>query len=175
VANVGIVVACVVLVLQALGLHPLGWLGSRPQTPEPLGLARVGEVLSVPGVIWAEADRTMVLAVANGCEICVASLPLYALLAQTAAESGVRVIAVSPESVDETQRFLGSGAVQVTAVSSLQQVSPPIVRLPTVLLVDDLGVVRGTWPGALSQPQVDQILQAVQGQPQAASKGSAQG
>lgn len=162
-ANVGIVLTCVVLVLGALGLHPLTWFRSDEPQREPFRQARVGDLLSVPGVIWSGAEPTVLLVVGEQCELCVASLPAYSVIAQTAAGAGARVVAISPAPGDETLTFLQTGEVSVDAVAPIQEVSPALIRIPSVGLVDGDGVVTGLWPGRLAPDEVDQVLQTIRG------------
>jgi len=112
------------------------------------------------GVDWAKNHRTLVMAISTTCHFCKDSVPFYQKL--TAAEKEVKMIAVLPQPVTEAQQYLSGAGVRVDEVRQVPLNTLGVRGTPTLLLVNDLGVVTDVWVGRLQPDQEAQVLTALE-------------
>jgi hypothetical protein len=110
-------------------------------------------------VDWARNHRTLVLAVSTACHYCQDSIPFYRKLGEAGAD--VKMVAVLPQSVPEAQQYFGSGGVHVDDVKQVPLNTLGVRATPTLLLVNDVGVVTDVWVGKLQPEQETQVLTAL--------------
>jgi hypothetical protein len=108
------------------------------------------------GVDWTKNHRTLVLAISTTCHFCKDSVPFYRKLG--AAEKDVKMVAVLPQPVTEAQQYLGSAGVHVDEVRQVTLNALGVRATPTLLLVNDVGVVTDVWVGKLQPDQEAQVL-----------------
>lgn len=121
----------------------------------------VGTTLSVPGFDWRSNGNTVVLALSTSCHFCSESAPFYRRLADELSRRRVHLTAVLPQNADESSEYLRAlqlafGDVRQVPLRALQ-----IRGTPTLLLVDERGVVRHVWEGKLTPEREQQVLEAV--------------
>jgi hypothetical protein len=112
------------------------------------------------GVDWAKNHRTLVLAISTTCHYCKDSVPFYHTL--TTAGANVKIVAVLPQSVTEGQQYLSNGGVRVDDVKQVPLNSLGVTGTPTLMLVNDAGVVTDMWVGKLQPDQETKVLAAVE-------------
>jgi hypothetical protein len=112
------------------------------------------------GVDWAKNHRTLVLAISTTCHFCKDSVPFYRKLG--AAGRDVKMVAVLPQSVTEAQQYLSSEGVHVDEVRQTPLNTLGVRGTPTLLLVNDVGVVTNVWVGKLQPDQETQVLTALE-------------
>jgi thioredoxin-related protein len=112
------------------------------------------------GVNWAKNHRTLVMAISTTCHYCKDSVPFYHTL--TTAGANVKIVAVLPQSVAEGQQYLSSGGVHVDEVKQVPLDSLGVRGTPTLMLVNDAGVVTDIWVGKLPPDQETKVLAAVE-------------
>jgi len=71
------------------------------------------------------------------------------------------MVAVAPQSVSEAQQYLSRVGVQVDEVRQVQFNTLGVRATPTLLLVNDAGVVMDVWVGKLPPDQETQVLTAL--------------
>lgn len=119
----------------------------------------VGTNISIPGVDWSRSRRTMVVALQEGCAFCTGSAPFYKrLVAKATGNENLRLIAVLPQDQIEARRYLDSLDISIDDVKQSDLSKIGISGTPTLLLLDDHGVVTGFWVGALSVDQENEVL-----------------
>ncbi|HEX8561270.1 MAG TPA: hypothetical protein VF668_24475 [Pyrinomonadaceae bacterium] len=132
-----------------------------PQAPSPQAEARIqpGTKLSVPGVEWGKNERTLLLVLSTSCHFCTESSPFYQRLAQEKAKKGgVGLVAVLPQSVSESQKYLSGLGV---SVDDIKQASPDAVQVrgtPTLIMADRAGAVVESWVGKLPAEKEAEVL-----------------
>ena len=112
---------------------------------------------------WKAHERTLVLALRNGCHFCEASMPFYRKLAklEQSNQIGVHLIAVFPDDpgivrqVVETQQL----TIEVVAGTELGQVK--VQASPTLMLVDEQGRVSKVWMGELPAAEEAEVIAAI--------------
>ncbi len=99
---------------------------------------------------WQKSKRTVVLAFRAGCHYCEDSAEFYRALGEQCRLKNVRLIAVSPDPVSESQQYLNDIGVSVDEVRQSELPPLGIMRTPTLVLVDNGGIVSRIWMGKLS-------------------------
>ncbi len=121
------------------------------------------------GVNWAASKRTLVLAISTQCHFCRDSMPFFRTLSGRLSGQ-VRIVAVLPQPIAAAEHYLRGEHVRVDKVL---QVSPAVIGArgtPTMLLVDQAGIVTNVWVGEL-QPRERRRVLNVLGIPRRNSAG----
>src|ERR1044072_5939650 len=102
-ANITIIVVAVLIG----GVLVKRYLWPQAQSSPAQSRIQPGTKLSVPGVEWGKNERTLLLVLSTSCHFCTESSPFYQRLAQEKAKKeGVGLVAVLPQSVGESQKYL---------------------------------------------------------------------
>ena len=156
-ANVAVILLAVVIG----SLFLMDRFASRAPAPNEV---KAGDQL--PGLHaynWKAHDRTLVLALRNGCHFCEDSMPFYRRLAklEQSNQIGAHLIAVFPDDptvvrqVVETQQL----SIEVVAAFDLGQVK--VQATPTLFLVDEQGRVSKVWMGELPPAEEAEVIAAI--------------
>jgi hypothetical protein len=122
----------------------------------------LGTRISISDVNWKDSRETLLVVLQEGCRFCSESAPFYKRLVAKASENGsIRLIAVLPQSPSEAHRYLDTLGVSIANVkqSNLSGINVP--GTPTLLLLDDQGIVRASWVGRLSAEKEIEVLDIV--------------
>lgn len=158
-ANVAIIVIAIILGTVLVNRYLL----SVPTSPavSERGI-QFGTKLSLPGMEWGRNRRTLLMVLSTNCHYCTESAPFYQKLVQEKTNhTDVGLLAVLPQSVGESQKYLGEHGVKVDDV---RQVSPGALNVsgtPTLILVDQSGSVIESWVGKLSPEKEGEVLNRV--------------
>jgi hypothetical protein len=110
-------------------------------------------------VDWAKSDRTLLLVLQAGCHFCSESAPFYQrLVRDTAQISGVHLIAVLPQEVADGAKYLKSLGVPIEDIRQAQLDTLRVQGTPTLILINDKGVVTNSWVGKLSGDKEAEVL-----------------
>ncbi len=144
--NVAII--CVCVLIAVIGVKKF-LLGGTPGAPVS-GPAK-GARISLPEVDWSRADQNMVLVLSTQCHFCSESAEFYRRLLPQAGARKVQIVAVLPQSAEESRRYLTGLGLPVSDVAVRQS---PLTEIqasgtPTLIVVDKKGVVTRTWFGKL--------------------------
>ena len=112
------------------------------------GEALVGTRMTVPNVERGLHRKTLVLFLQKDCSACKVAAPLYRQLIAEASKRGVKSVAILPDSLEEGIRYLHSHDLRADQVQSENLSRYRISSIPTALVLDGEGVVRGAWSGA---------------------------
>jgi len=134
----------------------------RPPRPEPLNAK--GKRITLADVDWAASKRTVVIALSVGCRFFTESAPFYKRLAEMEAlgKTDARIVAVFPQSLDMATDYLASLKVPITTVKQASLTTLFVGGTPTVLLLDDTGMVTDVWIGRLDAEREEEVLKKVQ-------------
>ena len=129
------------------------------QRPAVQAQALVGTSLKgrVPGVDWSKNGRTLVLAISIQCHFCTESAPFYRKL-QAQVGKVVKMVAVLPQPVEAAEQYLKGEGVRVDLVKQLQLGDVGVRGTPTMLLVNNAGVVTRVWNGKLRPEDEERVL-----------------
>jgi len=118
-----------------------------------------GAKVSLPGVDWSNNNQTLLLVLQKGCHFCTESAPFYQrLVRETAGRGNVHLIAVLPQSFDEGKKYLDDLGVTIAEVKQAQLDSIGVHGTPTLILVNNQGVVITSWVGKLRADGEAEVL-----------------
>lgn len=136
--------------------------GQGPIALTPPEIVPPGTALPVAGVDWRAHRQSVVLVLSTRCSYCGDGAPFYRRLAESAASQGFQLVAVFPEAVEESRKYLEGLGVPIAQV---KRGGPEVLKLvkgtPTLLLVDREGKVERAWRGRLRSDREEQILAAL--------------
>jgi len=161
-ANVATIVVAVLLSAVLIKLYVLP---SRAESKVPVASAPEvvrGKNLDgrLLGVDWTKNHRTLVLAISTTCHYCNESVPFFRTLGT--AGKDVKMLAVLPQPVTEARQYLSNAGVRVDDVRQVPLNTLGVRGTPTLLLVNDAGVVTDVWVGKLEPDQQTQVLAALE-------------
>lgn len=157
VANLAIIVVAILLGVVLIRSYILRG-PSAVQTPEPAPV-RAGTKLSLPNVDWKANGRTLVLALSTQCHFCTESVPFYQRIVQQRAAAGnLRLVAVFPQTVDESKEYLRKLGLAVDDIQQTQFDSIGVKGTPTLIMADDAGTVTESWRGKLPREKESELL-----------------
>ncbi|MET0621762.1 MAG: hypothetical protein ABW250_02170 [Pyrinomonadaceae bacterium] len=155
-ANVAILIVALLLGVVLVKRYLLPGPPPGPPRAEQL---KPGEKLALADVDWGRSKKTLVMVLSTNCHFCTESAPFYQRLAREQSGRGdVRLMAVLPQSVEESRKYLDTNGV---AVSEVKQMSPGAVRVqgtPTLIMVDSSGAVVDSWVGKLPPDKEQEVL-----------------
>ena len=109
---------------------------------------------------WKQNGQTLVLAISSTCQFCTDSASFYKTLVQS--KNATRLIAVLPQSPDEGKNYLQSLGVTVDEIKQLSLDKLGVRGTPTLLLVDDYGLVKNSWVGKLPPDKESEVIASLQ-------------
>ena len=156
-ANIAIILVAIALVVVLA--KRFIFTSPPPDTPQ----SNVGAKLSLPGVDWSQNNKNVVLVLSDTCKYCTESAPFYQRLVQERAQrQSFRLTAGFPQSVGEGRKYLNGLGV---AIDDVVELSPTAIRIrgtPTILLVNNAGVVTEEWLGKLPPEKETEVLSRLQ-------------
>ncbi len=156
-ANVAVIVLAVVIGSV--------FLRDRFGTPRPdPNEVKVGDQLpSLDAYKWKAHERTLVLALRNGCHFCEASMPFYRKLAQLEQSNqlGVHLIAVFPDDPAVVHQVVETQHLTLEVLPRFELGQVKVQATPTLLLVDEQGRVSKVWMGQLPAAEEAEVVAAI--------------
>lgn len=158
-ANVSIIVVAVLIGAIFISRYVV----SSPTTQgSPTPTIPVGSKVVFPGVDWNNSSGTLVLALSTACRYCTDSLPFYKKLSESAArQSGIKLVAAFPQSVEESTIYLKDKGVSVDLVLNRQPNDLNVAGTPTLILVDERGAVVNSWVGKLPPEKEAEVVESM--------------
>lgn len=159
-ANIAIIVAatllCVVLVKSYL-------LPDRSKDgPRDLRVP-AGTKVSLPGVDWSGNKQTLLIVLQKGCHFCSESAPFYQrLIRETAGRGNVHLVAVLPQATDESRKYLDDLGLAIEDLKQAELDAIGVGGTPTLVLVNNQGVVLNSWVGKLNADNEADVLRRLQ-------------
>lgn len=83
----------------------------------------------------------------------------------TGAAKDTRIVAVLPQTVDESRQYLEKLGVRVDDLKSAPLAAISVGGTPTMMLVDSKGIIRNVWVGKLSNDRQSEVLSAIGAKP----------
>ena len=125
--------------------------------------ALVGKPVHLGGIPWAESHTALVLAITSQCPYCLRSLPLYRRLDRLARDGkqGVSLFVVSPEPTETIQTFLSDEQIKPLKVLHSSLAALGVQATPTLLIIDQSGIVRRVFVGQLNEQREGQLMDAL--------------
>ncbi len=158
------VVTNIVLIILACVVGYRFWQ-SRPAPAGPAAdSVKVGDQLpSLPSYNWKAHDRTLVLALKNGCRFCEESIPFYRKLAELEKSNQIdaHLIAVFPDDPAVVRELVKMQRLEVEAFPGIELGQVKVAGTPTLILVDRQGRVFKVWIGELESAGQADVVNAI--------------
>jgi hypothetical protein len=152
-------VAIIVVALLIAGVLVKRYLLPQAESPQARARIQPGTKLSVPGVEWGKNERTLLLVLSTSCHFCTESSPFYQRLArEKAKKGGVGLVAVLPQSVGESQKYLNDLGVSVDDIKQAGLDAVHVRGTPTLIMADRTGAVVESWVGKLQAEAEGEVL-----------------
>jgi hypothetical protein len=120
-----------------------------------------GQILNLNSLNWAPQKRTLVLALSTNCHFCTESAPFYRRVEVASQKQGLPLVAVFPQTVQEAKNYLSHEELSFNEVLQLPLSKVQVNGTPTLLLIDQKGVVQRVWIGKLSTAQEKDVLSII--------------
>jgi peroxiredoxin len=112
-------------------------------------------------VDWEHNGQTLILALSNDCHYCTESAAFYQKIVKQRQGKNLKVIAVFPQDIESGQDYLNRLGVAVDEVRQVSLSSIQVNGTPTLLLVDNQGVVKEVWVGKLPSDKESEALNKI--------------
>src|SRR5713226_2081248 len=146
--ELGAQIVIAVAALAVAGVVVKRYLSPRPVSPASLPRITMGERLNVPNVDWEQNKKTLVFFLKKDCVYCKYTAPFYRQLIEDASKRNVKMLAILPNSVEEGREYVESLDLPIENVQTGLTSSYKIPGVPSVLFVDNQGIIKGIWIGA---------------------------
>jgi thioredoxin-related protein len=148
------------MVIVAAGVFLFSFVRGELSKPRELN---PGKSFALQSVNWRANQRTLVLALQEGCHYCSDSADLYRQLASEVnrCPASEHAIAVLPQPPDVARQYLDNLNIGIRDVRSASLESLSVRGTPTLVLVDANGKVVKAWVGKLSDDKATEVLQSM--------------
>jgi peroxiredoxin len=143
--GVNIVIAIAVVVVAAVVVKRYAFQQVNPGS-SPITM---GERLNVPNVDWEQNKKSLVFFLMKDCKYCESSAPFYRQLIEDASKRNVKWLAILPNSVEGGRKYVQSLGLPIENVQTGSLSSYKIPGTPSVLFVNNQGIVKSVWIGAV--------------------------
>lgn len=132
---------------------------TSPVTTTPPKITPIGKAMPLENVDWKNNKKTLVLYLSTACRFCNESSPFYKRLVEKYSDGkNIKLVAVLPQTIDVAKEHLKSLNVNINDVYNTQLKSIGVTATPTLLLVDESGIVSEMWKGKLSDDKETEVL-----------------
>ncbi len=144
-------------VLHKSNVIPSNSVSSVP--PVAPQILPVGRMMPLENIDWKNNKKTLVLYISTKCHFCDESSPFYKRLLEKYPDGeNVKLIAVLPQTVDQAKEHLKSLGVNINDVYNAKLASIGVTATPTLLLVNDSGIISDMWKGKLTEDRETEVL-----------------
>jgi thioredoxin-related protein len=153
-ANIAIITVAILLgyfLIQKFAFKP------NPKQP-PTEIAK-GTKISLADVDWQANQKTMLLVLQKGCHFCTESMPFYKTLVEKSKEKGIKLVAVLPNSREESLQYLKENGVEIQEIKQARIDSINVHGTPTLITTDEKGEVVNYWMGKLTSQKEGEVLE----------------
>jgi hypothetical protein len=163
IANIAIIAVALILGVVLVKRYLLS--DTHESAAPPVARIQPGTKVQLAGVDWSKSGQTLLLVLSDTCHFCTESAGFYQRLAeQKARQEGTRMIAVLPQDVGRGQAYMSKLGVTVDDVQQSPLNAIGVGGTPTLLLVDNQGVVKESWLGKLPPDKETEVLNRFQAQ-----------
>jgi thiol-disulfide isomerase/thioredoxin len=121
----------------------------------------IGKHLNLPDETFAAQSKTIVLALQTTCHFCNESAPFYKRLVKITNEKNIKIVAIFPQSVEESTEHLNQ--LGVTGIEVRQSPLSVVYTsgTPTLILVNKKGEVLDFWVGKLTPDKEVEVINQI--------------
>lgn len=117
----------------------------------------IGKTLPLRGINWKDNGKTLILYLSTTCGYCNASVPFYQRI-ENEKEATIKTVAVFWQREDEAQKYLESHKIKADKILSVSLSDIGISGTPTILIVDENGLISDLWLGKLDANKEAEVL-----------------
>ncbi|MGI8467685.1 MAG: peroxiredoxin family protein [Pyrinomonadaceae bacterium] len=117
--------------------------------------------LKIDGVDFSQQPKTVVLALQPGCHFCTESAPFYKRLIESSRDRNIKIVAVLPSSLKESQDYLQKLGIDNLEIKESSLNSLNVQGTPTLILANEKGEVINTWVGKLPASKEDDVINSI--------------
>lgn len=121
----------------------------------------IGDKINLPDIDWQKNRSTLLLILSTTCHYCTESAPFYQRIATERRDT--QLIALIPQSVEEGQKYLKKLGLNIEQVKQTSLSSVGTSGTPTLILVDNRGVIADYWVGKLPTNKEVEVLAKLDG------------
>lgn len=165
-SNIAIILIAILLgaivVLQYIvpksNANPTPTVTQNAQSQANSSLNLVGKTIPLQEVDWGKSKKNLILYVSNTCHFCSESADFYKKVVTESSKNNTNLVAVLPQTVEEGREYLKKLEVNI---DNVYQSSPDSIGLrgtPTLLLVNEKGIITDVWMGKLQPEREEQVL-----------------
>lgn len=129
--------------------------------PPHIAVIPTGSKITLPNVDWAKNKKTLLMIVQQGCGPCSKSAPFYQRLIPEAEKNNISVIAVLPNTLEESKKYLAHLNVSIKEIRLSDLDSIGVEATPSLLLVNEKGEVTKGWTGKLEEKKEAEVMKSV--------------
>lgn len=111
---------------------------------------------------WSSSQGTLAFGLQTTCHFCTDSAPFFRKLVRSIPKD-MRTIAVLPQAHEAAKRYLDGLGIRVDSIQQAPLAAIGITGTPTLLLVNNLGIVKNAWVGELGSSGQSSVLSEVEG------------
>jgi hypothetical protein len=155
IANVFVIIG--IAAFLVIAVHNQFWKSNnQPKSQAAMAEALRGKTIQVSGLNFPRAKASVLLVISTQCHFCKDSLPFYHVLSGEL-KGKADLLAVLPQSQQESATFLKAAQVDVTQIATAQPAQLGVAGTPTMLLLDPNGKVQEVWVGRLDDSRQAQV------------------
>jgi peroxiredoxin len=152
-ANVAIIIAVVII-----GILFVRNQSGRQQAAHEIS---VGTKFALQDVNWTTKEKSIVFALSTTCHFCSESADFYRQISEACKERNIRTIAVFPQSAAAAEEYTKKMGLHFDEVRQASLSGLEISGTPTLLIIDNGGLVRNVWVGKLPMQTEKEVLAKV--------------
>jgi hypothetical protein len=160
VVNLTLIFAVLLLSILLVKTYLFNRSQNAPSYSGEANEVRPGTRVNLPNENWASNGRTLLLSLSTDCGSSTASAPFYQRLNQQ--QVNAKLVAVLPQTTNQSEEYLKKLDVKVNEIREALPDSLGILGTPTLVLVNDGGIVTDVWEGKLTPDQENQVLSRLQ-------------
>jgi thioredoxin-related protein len=158
IANIALIICCVLFAGFLIRNYLL--TSNRQNTnTNPQANSFVGKRLPINFIDWSKNQQTLMLVLQKNCRFCNESMPFYQRLAKELSnQTKTRLVAVLPQSLEESKQYLKENKVEINDVLQASPNSVGVRGTPTLVLIDNDGIVQEQWVGKQSPAKEESVI-----------------
>lgn len=165
---VGFVIIKQYILTRATAINPtpaqiVSNVEQSPGRTTPTRASPIGMTIPLEGVNWTEKKQTLVLYLSTTCRYCNESVPFYQKLIKAKSEKDFEIVAILSQNPEEAKSYLRTQGLNIGQVFSSSLSSVGVTATPTLLLVNQEGVVSDFWRGKLNPDKEAEVLAKLSG------------
>ena len=156
-SNVAIIAVALLLGYFLLGRFTASPTEQKAQAGQ--NTIQPGTILPMKNVNWGKSERNLLMVLSTDCHFCTESMPFYQkLIERNAQGNSLRLIAALPQEVSDATKYLSEHRITVDEVVKANPGEAMVRGTPTLLFVNNDGVVLDIWAGKLTPEKENEVL-----------------